>query len=229
MPILMIAGLLLVLVVLLGPQWWIGRVLARHGGDRPDLPGTGAELARHLLDEAGLGAVNVELTDKGDHYDPQTHTVRLLQQHFDGRSVAAVAVAAHEVSHALQHARAERAFALRIDLARRLHIIDRLASVIIFMAPILFIVVKIPGLFLLQLGAGVLLLAVHVVVHLVTLPVEFDASFNKALPALAEGRYLEGPDLSAARDVLSAAAWTYVAGALMTLLDVARLFRVLRI
>lgn len=229
MPILMIAGFLILLVVVFGPHWWIGQVLARHGGDRPDLPGTGAELARHLLDEAGLGSVQVEVTDAGDHYDPQARAVRLLERHFDGRSVAAVAVAAHEVSHALQHARTERAFALRTGIARCLPIVDRLAGIIILMAPILFIFVKVPGLLLLQLCAGLLLLAAHIVVHLVTLPVEFDASFNKALPVLAEGRYLEGPDLSAARDVLTAAAWTYVAGALRTLLDVARLLRVLRI
>src|SRR5438477_3283915 len=92
---------LLLFAALLGPQWWVRRVLERHGTDRPDLPGTGGELARHLLDEAGLRGVNVELTGDGDHYDPAAHAVRLLPQHYDGRSVAAVAVAAHEVSHAL--------------------------------------------------------------------------------------------------------------------------------
>ena len=117
MPILLAAGALLVLAVVFGPQLWIRRVLAQHGGERPDFPGTGAELARHLLDEAGLQAVPVEETDKGDHYDPQTRTVRLLPQHHDGRSVAAVAIAAHEVSHAVQHARGEPSFARRIALA----------------------------------------------------------------------------------------------------------------
>ena len=69
--------MLILLAVVFGPQVWIRHVLARHGVDRPDLPGTGAELARHLLDEAGLGAVKVELTDRGDHYDPEAHAVRL--------------------------------------------------------------------------------------------------------------------------------------------------------
>ena len=68
MPIVITLGLALLLAVVFGPHVWIRRVLARHGVDRPDLPGTGAELARHLLDEAGLRAVKVELTGDGDHY-----------------------------------------------------------------------------------------------------------------------------------------------------------------
>ncbi len=103
MPIILGLASLILLAVLFGPQVWVRRVLAQHGVDRPDLPGTGGELARHLLDEAGLRSVKVELTGDGDHYDPEEHAVRLLPQHHDGRSVAAVAVAAHEVSHAMQH------------------------------------------------------------------------------------------------------------------------------
>jgi Zn-dependent membrane protease YugP len=73
-----------------------------------------------------------------------------------------------------------------------------------------------------------LLLAIRIVVHVATLPVEFDASFAKALPVLERGRYLSTADLPAARSVLRAAAWTYVAAALSTLLDVMRWLRILR-
>ena len=227
MPILLVAGGLLVLAVIFGPQLWIRRVLAQHGGERPDFPGTGAELARHLLDEAGLQAVPVEETDKGDHYDPQTRTVRLLPQHHDGRSVAAVAIAAHEVSHAVQHARGEPSFARRVALVGRLIWVERIAGGMLLLAPIVFMLVKSPALLALEIAAGVALLGVRVVVHAVTLPVEFDASFGKALPVLERGRYLSGADVPAARSVLRAAAWTYVAAALMTLLDVARWFRII--
>src|SRR4051812_4876673 len=122
--ILALAGVLLIALIF-GPQLWIRHVLARHGIDRPDLPGTGAELARHLLDAADLQSVSVEQTDKGDHYDPEARAVRLLPQHHDGRSVTAVAVAAHEVSHAVQHARGEPAFARRFGLVRRLVWVER--------------------------------------------------------------------------------------------------------
>jgi Zn-dependent membrane protease YugP len=228
MPIaLAVLGLLFVALVL-GPQWWVRRVLVRHGVDRPDLPGTGAELARHLLDQAGLGAVAVERSDQGDHYDPVARAVRLIAAHHDGRSVAAAAVAAHEVSHALQHARGERAFSLRFALVNRFAWIDRVASIVLLLAPVVFIAVKAPVLLALQLACGFALLLARVAIHVVTLPVEFDASFAKALPVLDRGRYLAAADLPAARSVLRAAAWTYVAAALATLFDIARWFRMLR-
>jgi len=227
MPIILAAGALLVLAIVFGPQLWIRRVLAQHGGERPDFPGTGAELARHLLDEAGLQAVPVEKTDKGDHYDPGARAVRLLPQHHDGRSVAAVAIAAHEVSHAVQHARGEPSFARRVALVSRLIWVERVAGGMLLLAPIVFALVKSPVLLVLEIAAGVALLGVRVVVHAVTLPVEFDASFGKALPVLERGRYLAAADMPAARSVLTAAAWTYVAAALMTLLDVARWFRII--
>ena len=177
---------------------------------------------------AGLRGVKVELSGDGDHYDPEERAVRLLPQHHDGRSVAAVAVAAHEVSHALQHARGERAFALRFDMVRKLVWVDRIASGLLLLAPVVFILVKLPALLVLQILAGLLLLASRVGVHLVTPPVELDASFGKALPVLQRGRYLAAADMPAARSVLRAAAFTYVAAALVTLLDVARWFRILR-
>jgi len=228
MPILAGLLLLMLLAVVFGPQWWVRHVLRRHGVERPDFPGTGAELARHLLDQAGLHHVKVEPTEHGDHYDPDALAVRLLPQHHDGRSVAAVAVAAHEVSHALQHARGEAAFALRWRLAASLGWIERVAPIVFVAAPIVFIFVKVPLLFALQIAVAFLLFASEIVFHMVTLPVELDASFSKALPALTRGRYLAPADMPAARSVLTAAAWTYVAGALATLLNVARWFRVFR-
>jgi Zn-dependent membrane protease YugP len=227
MPILLaIAGLLL-LALILGPQVWIRRVMARHGDERPDFPGTGAELARHLLDEAGLTGVTVEVADS-DHYDPEKRAVRLTPPHHDGRSVAAVAVAAHEVSHAVQHARGEPAFARRFSLVRNLIWVERAASVILFATPLVFLAVRSPALAVLEIGAGLALLGIRIAVHAVTLPVELDASFGKALPALTRGRYLSAGDLPAARSVLKAAALTYVAAALAALIDVARWLRVLR-
>jgi Zn-dependent membrane protease YugP len=128
----------------------------------------------------------------GDDSDPDPEEIvariidgtRLTPQHHDGRSVAAVAVAAHEVSHAIQHARGETAFALRWRLARHLTWIERIASAMVILAPVIFIFAKITLLFALQLAAGILLFASEIVIHLVTLPVELDASFAKALPAL---------------------------------------------
>lgn len=227
MPLFEAIGILLLLGLVFGPSIWVKHVLKKHGEERPDLPGTGAELARHLLDEAKLPDVKVEPTEQGDHYDPNARTVRLLPQHHDGRSIAAVAVAAHEVSHAVQHARGEPAFKRRVELVGQLVWVERLATAVLVLAPVALFLLKAPGLVVLQVLAAVALMAVGVIVHVVTLPVEFDASFGKALPVLEQGGYLSPRDIPAARRVLKAAAYTYVASALATVLNIARWFRFL--
>jgi len=227
MPLLGAISVLLLLGLVFGPSLWIRHILKKHGVERPDLPGTGGELARHLLDEAKLTDVKVESTAQGDHYDPGARAVRLLPQHHDGRSIAAVAVAAHEVSHAIQHAHGEPDFLRRVELVGNLIWVERIATAVLVLAPVGFVLLRAPALVVLQVGAAIALMAIAVVVHIVTLPVEFDASFSKALPVLEQGRYLSRCDMPAARSVLKAAAYTYVASALATLLNIARWFRFL--
>ena len=217
------------LAVVFGPQLWVRRVMARHGADRPDLPGTGGELARHLLDRFGLETVRVEPTTKGgDHYDPAARCVRLSDPVLGGRSLTAVAVAAHEVGHALQHAEGQRLLAIRTTLARTAIVLDQIASVILLLTPVVGLATRIPGLVVFQVVLGLGLMVVTIVLHAVTLPVELDASFRRALPILDQGKYLDRRDLPAARSILRAAAMTYVAAALGSLLNIARWIRVLR-
>jgi Zn-dependent membrane protease YugP len=228
MPILIALGVLMVLLLVFGPQFWVQYAMKKHGEDRPDLPGTGGELARHLLDEAGLQGVPVEPTELGDHYDPETRVVRLSHENFAGRSVTAVAVAAHEVSHAVQHAREEPGFMRRTSVIEKVIWVDRAATLVLLTTPLFAVLLKAPALIALQIGLGLTLMLARAAAHLVTLPIEYDASFRKALPVLERGGYLAESDLPAARHVLKAAAWTYVAGALATLLDVMRWFRIIR-
>ena len=105
---------------------------------------------------------------------------------------------------------------------------DRVASVFFIAAPVLAVLLRTPAAMFGMAVIGIGLLAVRVLVHLVTLPVEYDASFNKALPILREGGYLAEDDIAGARSVLKAAAFTYVAAALTSLLNLARWIRVLR-
>jgi Zn-dependent membrane protease YugP len=228
MPILIGLAVLAILAIVVLPQLWVRRTLARHATDRPDLPGTGGELARHLLDHHGLSDVKVDRAEAGDHYNPRTHTVHLSDPHLAGRSLSAVAVAAHEVGHAIQHANGERLLAWRQRLAKLASWTDRAAGVFFIAAPFLSILARTPLALALLVGTGIALLGVRVIVTLITLPVEFDASFGKALPILSEGRYLDEKDIPAARSVLRAAALTYVAAALVTLVDLARWIRLLR-
>jgi len=228
MAFLGIFGVLVVLAAIYGPQYWVGHTMRRHSAERPDFPGTGGEMAQHLVERLELEGVAVEATDAGDHYDPGSRTVRLSQANYNGASLTAVAVAAHEVGHALQHHRGERGLALRQSLAGLTVMTDRIASIFFIAAPVLAIVLRAPVAMLGMAVIGIGLLGIRVVVHLVTLPVEYDASFNKALPILREGGYLGDEDLAGARSVLKAAALTYVAAALAGLLNLARWIRFLR-
>lgn len=222
----MIPALLLLLSALVfGPAAYVRWVMARHAADRPDLPGTGGEFARHLLDAAGLHHVVVEATDEGDHYDPGAPAVRLSPDYLNGRSVTAAAVAAHEVAHAVQHAEGSRLFALRLALMRAVTPLRLGAAVTLTVLPLGGAMAGAGHLVLPSLLLALALFGLSVLVHLVTLPLEFDASFGRALPVMQRGGYLVGRDLGAARAVLRAAALTYVAGAFLSVLQLARVVR----
>jgi hypothetical protein len=227
--IVLIVALLVILVLAVVPRLWVRAVLARHAKDRPDFPGTGGEFARHILDAMHLGAVKVEETSMGDHYDPQLKCVRLMPDHFHGRSLTAVVVAAHEVGHAMQDATDSALLKNRTRLARIAAVTERIGGIVMIAAPLAALLLRHPAGFLFEFLAGLLILSLSVVLHVVTLPVEFDASFNRALPVLRAGRYIPDDDFPAARSILRAAAFTYVAGALMSLINIARWLRILRI
>jgi len=223
---LILFGVLLAAVYL--PQVWVTRVLARHNRTaEANFPGTGGELARHLLKRFGLDDVEVETTEIGDHYDPQARRVRLTADKFDGRTLTAITVAAHECGHALQHAAGEPLFMLRTRLARSAIWASRLGSFLLFAAPLLGLLARAPSPALLSVLGGFLIMGFGVLVQLLTLPVELDASFRKALPVLEAG-YLEPDQVPAARRILRAAAWTYVAASLASLLNFWRWLAVLR-
>lgn len=211
------------------PQMWVRGVLKRHSAERADFPGTGGEFARHVLDSLKLGHVKVEETTLGDHYDPEEKVVRLTPQHFGGRSLSAVVVAAHEVGHAMQDATNYVPLAARTRLAKQAQSLERLGMAIMLATPLVVLIFKSPYVVVLELFLGMLILGSTIVLHAMTLPVEFDASFRRALPLLQTGKYVGDGDMASARQILRAAAFTYVAAAAMSLLDVMRWLRVLRI
>jgi len=217
-----ILGLLLVAALIFGPQLWVRATLARHGAPRPDLPGTGAELARHLVALEGLNGVTVERTAPArDHYDGKSKTIRLSPEHYDGRSVAAAAVAAHEFGHALQDAQKWGPYRARQASMWTTYGLQLCGQVALLAGAGGAAVVS-PKLALLGLGVAVVAVVAGAVAQLLTLRVEFDASFARALPILREEGYLQPDDHKAARAVLTAAAGTYVAAALASLLRFGR-------
>ena len=227
MPIILLF-LVAILALATLPQMWVRRVIARHSGERSDFPGTGGEFARHLLDEMRLRDVKVEETSLGDHYDPETKTVRLMPERFTGRSLAAVVIAAHEVGHAMQDATGYAPLAARGRLAKQAIRLQRVGAIVMLAAPIVMILAKSPVVLIAELFVGMLIMSMTVLLHMVTLPTEFDASFRRALPLLEAGHYVRPQDMRSARELLRAAAFTYVAAAAMSLLDIARWLRILR-
>lgn len=211
------------------PQMWVKGIIKRHSEERANIPGTGGEFARHLLDRMGLQNVGVEETELGDHYDPEAKVVRLLPQHYGQRSLSALVVAAHEVGHAMQDATGYAPLHARTRLAKQAHKIERFGAVVMLAAPLVMVLAKSPQVLIFELFIGVLILSVTVLLHALTLPMEFDASFRRALPVLKAGNYIADEDMPAARQILRAAAFTYVAAAALSLLDVMRWLRVLRI
>ena len=180
---------------------------------------TGENVARMILDAAGLYDVPVletrgELTD---HYDPTSRVIRLSSDIYHGSSIAAAGIAAHEVGHAIQHKEAYKPLVLRTSIATAVNFSSQ-ASIIIFMIGLLF---SIPML----INIGIIFFTVAVIYQLITLPVEFNAS-KRALTILENRNILYGNEINGAKSVLSAAAMTYVAAALMSISQLIRLIAI---
>ncbi len=218
----------ILLILTYGPQLWVQWVLNRYNRrEEENFPGTGGELARHLLDRCDLQEVKVEVTEVADHYDPLQRTVRLTRDKYEGKTMTAITVAAHECAHAYQHSAVEPMFMMRSRLARASVFAQRLGSFLLFAAPFSAVMTGLPSIAVLNIAGAFLIMGFSIVMHLLTLPVEVDASFNKALPLLETG-YLSKRQLPAARSILRAAAMTYVAASFASLLNFWRWLAVLR-
>ncbi len=221
--------LLLLLIVVFLPQFWVQWVIKRYSQPIDKLPGTGGELAQHLINRFELQDVYVEQIDNGnDHYDPESKTIRLSKSNYSGKSFAAVTIAAHEFGHALQHHTNYKPLLLRTKLAKRAIIAEKIASFILISLPFTVILIKIPAISIIMLLAGLTIMCLPIILHIFTLPVEFDASFNRALPILNEGNYIPDSAMPIAKQILSAAALTYVAASLASLLNFYRWVAILR-
>ena len=220
---------LIVTLAVYGPQLWVRYVMRRYGKQLSDMPGTGGELAEHLVDRLGLEGVSVEMTDEGrDHFDPAVPAVRLGPSNFDGKSLTAVAVAAHEVGHAIQFYRKEEIFKLRKKYIPTAVLLQKVGELCLLVVPVVAIVFKAPPLIFGFIGLSVVLQLLGAGAYLIVLPEEWDASFNKALPILEQGQYVPAENLHGIRSVLKAAALTYFAAALASILNLGRWALLLR-
>jgi len=203
------------LIIGFAVQHWLKKTVAANMQVPVANGMSGADVARQILDRNGLQGVPVETSPGGplsDHYDPRKKSVHLSQPVYGGRSVASTAIAAHEVGHAIQHAKAYAPFRAR----------SAMWPVVSFASNAWFILLII-GMFAQVLGLiqfAIVLFAVVVLFQLVTLPVEFDAS-RRALAQVNDMGLLATSESQGARKVLTAAAMTYVAAALAALTQLA--------
>ncbi|TNF34355.1 MAG: zinc metallopeptidase [Gammaproteobacteria bacterium] len=226
---MMIILVLLVMGLLFWPSYWVSKVMQKYREPGDLFPGTGGELAQHLLQKLNIEHVRVEEAQPNqDHYDPIARAVRLSPDNFNGKSLTAITIAAHEVGHAIQHASGYSLFRLRHRLVNVAQLMEKLGSAAIMAMPVIAVATRSPALGGLLFGLGLAGIAFGTLVHLVTLPVEWDASFKRALPLLAAGDYISESQSWHAHKILKAAAFTYVAGSLASLLNLYRWIAILR-
>ena len=218
----LLIGVLIVISLIFGPHLWVKFVMNRYSSEKPEISGTGGELAKHLISRFSLKDVEVEITELGDHYDPIEKKVRLLRQHYESKSLTAIAIAAHEVGHAIQDQQNDKRLATRTKLIPIVNKVARWSVAIISLSPIIGIITRHPMPFSVLLFLGLSGFFARMVIHAVTLPIEFDASFSKALPILREGNYISKSNEKAVSRVLNAAALTYVSAALADILNLGR-------
>jgi Zn-dependent membrane protease YugP len=211
--------MLLLIPALIMSMWAQGKISSTYKKykDIRNMNGyTGEKIARMMLDAAGLYDVPV-LESRGelsDHYDPRRRLIKLSREIFYGTSIAAAGVAAHEVGHAIQHQEQYKPLVLRTSVASAVNFSSQISMILFFLG--LFL--GMPGL----TTVGIIFFSAAVIYQIITLPVEFNAS-KRALRTLESRGILFGDEIKGAKNVLSAAAMTYVAAALMSISQLIRL------
>lgn len=211
------------------PGWWAKKVLTRHSTPRIDIPQSGSEFAQSLLSHVQLTTVRVKPTAPDqDHYDPSERTVCLSPIVHGGRNLTAIVAAAHEVGHAMQHAEGYWLLELRTRLVALAQRLEKVGSIVLVAAPFVGLFTRNPRVTIVMVMFMLGTMLASTLVHLITLPVELDASFKRALPYLEQADFMHDRDLVSARKILKACALTYLAGSMASLLNLFRWLRILK-
>ena len=198
------------------PSIWVSYVLKKNNEILPDMPFTGKELGIKLLKENKLENILIEPINQVDHYNPLEKKVRISEDKLHKKSITSIAVVAHEIGHAIQDKENYKPLLLRQKLIEKTIIFQRVGSFLLIIGlPSIFAITKSP--FITFLAAILIMgcLSTNVVIHLITLPVEFDASFKRALPILQ--KYVPNENMRQCRSVLRAAAFTYLAQSIVSI------------
>jgi hypothetical protein len=212
----MIIGFALVLI----PQMLVKSTYAKYAKVDNKRNLSGADVARAILHNAGITDIKVEPVEGEltDHYDPSKKVVRLSEKNYYGKSIAALGVSAHEIGHVIQDKKGFIPMKIRAAIVPAANIGQSLGPILIMVGIGLRAIAHVGGMSDLVALTGIIFYAAIVLFHIITLPVEFDASF-RAIGLLSNGGYIEINEKPAAMKVLGAAAMTYVATALYALME----------
>jgi Zn-dependent membrane protease YugP len=218
--------LIFFIILLYGPAWLAKKTIANNRSIILNKY-TGAEFAQLLLARNQITDVKVVQTEMGDHYDPLAKSIGLGLENYKGKDLSALVIACHEVGHAVQDHLKYKPLATRTMLAKWAMKVERYGPFLMYATPLLGLFTRSPRVSLISFLLALLIMGTSLVVNLVTLPVELDASFSRAMPMLKEEKF-EDKHLESARGILWACALTYFAASLSSLLNVYRWFRVIR-
>ena len=206
----MIVFLIIFLILSTAPFIWLNYVFRKNDQILINMPFTGLEFGKLILKDYGLTEVKIEKSLSVDHYDLLEKKVKVTQERLSKKSLTAISIVCHEIGHAIQHKEKYKALEQRTSLVRNTAWISQIGSSILLIGIPTILATGYYPLIKVCLLLALISLLIGIIVHLITLEVELDASFNKALPILIEKVPPEYHD--SCKSILRAAAFTYVIG-----------------
>ena len=217
--------LIVLLSISILPVIWINYVFKKNDEILPNMPFNGIEFGNQLIKELELKDVCLEKTLIGDHYDLDQRKVKVGEDRLRKKSLTSISIICHEIGHAIQHAENYTPLITRTKLVKNTLWINKIAFAVIYIGlPIIFATGYLP---LIKVCILLILLSlfIGVVIHLVTLEVELNASFNKAMPIIK--KKIPAVYHDSCRSILRAAAFTYVVGVFKNLISLRMIWTVL--
>ena len=208
------------------PGLWVNYTLNKYDDALPNMPFTAKEFGLNLLKEQNLDEVNIEDTKIGDHYDTVSKTVRVKPDRLDKKSITSITVMCHEIGHAIQHKENYPPLIRRQKIISKTEWLNKLSSLLLYAGiPTILATGAIPFIrvCVIIIFASIL---INVVSHLITLDVELDASFKRAMPILENKIPKEYH--SSCKSILRVCAFTYVIGSLTTILNARKIWFLFR-
>ncbi len=213
-------------VIYVVPGLWVNYTLNKHDNTLPNMPFTAKEFGLNLLKEQNLDEVNIEDTKIGDHYDTSSKTVRVKPERLDKKSITSITVMCHEIGHAIQHKENYPPLIRRQKIISKTEWLNKLSSLLLYAGvPTILATGSLPFIRICVIIIFVSIL-INMISHLITLDVELDASFKRAMPIL-ENKIPQEYHASC-KSILRVCAFTYVVGSLTTILNVRNIWLLFR-